>query len=106
LPEIFHEQLNPGVMNKKSLIYAAIIGIALGILVLHPLWVSLHAFDGLHGEDSSWLDFAIVAYKKAFTFEHLLHVFLSVLTGILISILVLMFKVRRTHKSGASNNSE
>jgi uncharacterized membrane protein YadS len=89
-------------MNKKSLIYATVIGIALGILVLHPLWVSLHAFDGLHGEDNSWLDFAMIAYKKAFTFEHLLHVFLSVLTGILIAFLVLMLKVRKAHKNTAS----
>jgi hypothetical protein len=89
-------------MNKKSLIYATVLGIALGILVLHPLWVSLHAFDGLHGEDSSWLDFALVAYKKAFTFEHWLHVFLSVLTGILIAFLVLMLKVRKAHQKTTS----
>jgi len=91
-------------MNKRSITIATIVGIALGILVLHPLWVSLHAFDGMHGEDNSWLDFAIIAYKKAFTFEHFLHVFLSVLTGILLSILVLMFKVRKTHKKAASNS--
>ena len=89
-------------MNKKSLTYAVIIGIALGILVLHPLWVSLHAFDGLHDEDSTWLGFVILAYKKAFTFDHLLHVFLSVVTGILISILVLMMQVRRKHRNGKS----
>ena len=89
-------------MNKKSLTYAVIIGIALGILVLHPLWVSLHAFNGLHDEDSTWLGFVILAYKKAFTFDHLLHVFLSVVTGILISILVLMMQVRRKHRNGKS----
>jgi predicted small secreted protein len=89
-------------MNKKSLTYAIIIGIAAGILIFHPLWVSLHAFDGLHEDDSSWLGFVILAYKKAFTFEHLLHVVLSVFTGILVAILVLMMKVRNKHKNNRS----
>jgi len=89
-------------MNKRSLILAVIIGIALGILVFHPLWVSLHAFDGLHDDDSSWLDFVALAYKKAFTFEHLVHTVLSVFAGILISILVLLMRVRKKHKNGGS----
>ncbi len=89
-------------MNRKSLTLAVVIGIAFGILVLHPLWVSLHAFDGLHEEDSSWLGFVLLAYKKAFTFEHLLHVVLSVFTGILVSVLVLMMRVRKKYRNNRS----
>jgi predicted small secreted protein len=87
-------------MNKKSLTIAVVVGIALGILVFHPLWVSLHAFDGLHDDNSSWFGFVVLAYKKAFTFEHLLHVILSVFTGIVVSILVLMMQVRKKHRDG------
>ncbi len=85
-------------MNKRSITLAVLMGIALGILVFHPLWVSLHVFDGLHDEDSSWLDFVILAYQKAFTFEHLLHTFISIFAGILVIVLVLMIRVRNKQK--------
>ena len=82
-------------MNKKSLIYATILGIALGILVLHPLWVSLHAFDGQHSEDGSALKFMAVAYKQAFTFNDLGHTMIAVFAGVLLAVLVLTMRDRK-----------
>jgi predicted small secreted protein len=81
-------------MNKKSFTRAVIIGIALGVLVLHPLWVSVHAFDGQH-EDSSWLDFVVLAYRQSLSFKDIGHTFLSVVAGILVSVFVLMIKARK-----------
>lgn len=89
-------------MNKKSLIYATVLGIALGILVLHPLWVSLHALDGQHSEDGSVLNFMAVAYKQAFTFDDLGHTLISVFAGVLIAVLVLTMRDRK--KRSRSNN--
>ncbi len=85
-------------MNKRSFIIAVIIGVALGFLVIHPLWVSLHAFDGMHSENMSWLDFAATAYREAFAFEHLVHLFVSIFSGILLSVLVIMMRARNRHK--------
>ena len=91
-------------MNKKSLTLAAIIGIALGILVLHPLWVSLHAFDGLHSDNESWLNFVSLAYKEVFSFNDLGHLFMSIATGIILSVFVLMLKARKQHKNAGNKN--
>jgi len=43
-----------------------------------------------------------VAFRKAFAFEHLLHAFLSVLAGVLLSIFVLMIRVRKMHKNAGA----
>ncbi len=89
-------------MNKKLLVRAAVLGTALGILVLHPLWVSMHAFDGMHGEDYSWLDFAMVAYTEVFEFEHLLHPFVAIFAGLLLAFLVLITRVRQSQRKCGS----
>jgi hypothetical protein len=103
-PEIFHEHLNYRVMNKKSLIYATVIGITLGILVLHPLWVSLHVFDGQHSENSSAMEFMTVAYKQAFTFDDLGHTLISVFAGVILAVLVLTMRDRKK-RSRLNKNS-
>ncbi len=86
-------------MNKKSLTLAAIIGVALGIFVLHPLWVSFHAFDGQHGENSSWLEFMVRAYPHSLSFVDIQHTLVSIFSGIVISVFVLMMVVRKKRKS-------
>lgn len=84
-------------MNKKSFTRAVIIGIVLGMLVLHPLWVSVHAFDAQH-ENSSWLDFVVMAYRQSLSLKDIGHTFLSVVAGILVSVFVLMRKARKKTK--------
>jgi len=90
-------------MNKRSLTQAVIIGIALGILVFHPFWVSLHALDGLHDENISMLDFAVMAYREVFSFEHFVHTIISIFAGIIVSVLVLMMRVRKKQKNTGSS---
>ncbi len=85
-------------MNKRSLTLAVIIGIALGILVLHPIWVSLHAFDGMHDDNTSWLDFVALSYQEVFSFKDLGHSILSILAGIVLSVFVLMLRARKKTK--------
>ncbi len=85
-------------MNKRSLTLAVIIGIALGILVLHPIWVSLHAFDGMHDDNTSWLDFVALSYQEVFSFKDLVHSILSILAGIVLSVFVLMLRARKKTK--------
>lgn len=84
-------------MNKKSLTRAVILGIILGLIVLHPLWVSVHAFDGQHG-DSSWMDFISQSYNEALSFDDMEHTLLSVVAGILMSIFVTMIVARKKKK--------
>jgi len=91
-------------MNKKSLIRALIAGVALGILVLHPLWVSIHAYDGQHGENSSWLGFVVQAYREVFTFQDIGHVVISILAGISISVFMVMITARTKQKKIDTDN--
>jgi hypothetical protein len=85
-------------MNKKSFISALVIGVIVGTLVLHPLWVSLHAFDGLHSEGASWLNFVAEAYREAFSFNDLLHLSISIFVGFTISVLAIMFRAQQNQK--------
>ena len=86
-------------MKKKSIILTVIIGIMLGIIVIRPIWKSVHAFDSAHG-DTSWVDFMVTSFVEVFSFEHFDETLWSVLFGVTVSILFLMIKVRRTKKSG------
>ena len=85
-------------MSKKSFIRALVIGVLIGTLVLHPLWVSLHAFDGLHSEDASWLNFVAEAYQEVFSFNDIVHLSISIFVGFAISLFVIMFRVQQKQK--------
>ena len=82
-------------MNKRLFISALVIGVVVGTLVLHPLWVSLHTFDGMHTEDNSWLGFVIQAYREVFSFNDILHLSISVFVGFILSLFVMMFRTQR-----------
>jgi|GEM_PF-4511998 len=85
-------------MDKKSVIIAIVLGAILGIFILHPLWMSIHAVDGQHDTDISWLDFVVQAYRSTFTFKELGATLLSIFVGTTISIFVLMFNKRKGRK--------
>ncbi|HNP19758.1 MAG TPA: hypothetical protein PKL31_15070 [Fulvivirga sp.] len=85
-------------MNKQSIILALVIGTMVGILVLNPLWISIHAFDGLHNNSDSFVDIVIMAYKQTLTTDDLWHKTLFVFVGILLSFFYLMLDTRNTKK--------
>lgn len=86
-------------MKKKSIILSAVIGILLGIIVIRPIWKTIHAFDSTHG-DTSWADFMITSFVEVFALEHLDETLWSVLFGVILCILFAMIRTRRSKKTG------
>ena len=86
-------------MKKKSVILSMVIGILLGIIVIRPIWKSIHALDNDHG-DTSWLDFMKTSFVEVFSLEHLDETLWSVVFGIGLCILFFMINARRVKKSG------
>lgn len=86
-------------MKKKSIILSVVIGILLGIIVIRPIWKSIHALDNDHG-DTSWLDFMKTSFVEVFSLEHLDETLWSAVFGIALSVLVFMIKARRVKRKG------
>lgn len=85
-------------MKKRSIILSVVIGILLGIIVLRPIWKSIHALDSDHG-DTSWLDFMKTSFVEVFSMEHLDETLWSAVFGIALCILLFMINARRVKKS-------
>jgi len=81
-------------MNKKSITLAVIIGIALGMFVIRPLIMSFHAFDE-HAGDTSWLDYLGNSYAHVLSFKDFGLTLLSIFSGILSVVLIVMIKSRK-----------
>ena len=86
-------------MKKKSIVLAVVIGILLGVVVIRPIWKSIHALDSDHG-DTSWLDFMKTSFVEVFSMEHLDETLWSAVFGIALSVLVFMIMARRVKRKG------
>lgn len=85
-------------MKKKSIILSVVIGILLGIIVIRPIWKSIHALDSAHG-DTSWADFIKTSFVEVFSLEHPDETLWSVVSGIALTTLFFMIRARRTKKT-------
>ncbi len=81
-------------MSKKSIALAVIIGIALGMFIIQPLAMSLHAFDE-HAGDTPWLEYLGNAYTQMFSFTNIGVTLLSIFSGIMTVVLIVMIKSRK-----------
>lgn len=84
-------------INLKAILLAFATGTLLGIFVIQPVIISLHAFDA-HAEGESWLPYLMNAYTQVLSFSDIKGTLLAVFYGVMASFFVMMLVTRKKKK--------
>ena len=81
-------------LNLRAILLAITSGILLVILLIHPITISLHAFD-THAEGESWFPYLMDAYGQVLSFSDIKGTLIAVFYGVMASFFVMMLVTRK-----------
>lgn len=84
-------------LNQRATLLAVTSGILLGIFVIQPITISLHAFDP-HTESEGWFPYLMNAYEQVLSFNDIKGTLLSMFYGVIASFFVMMLVTRKKKK--------
>jgi len=84
--------------NKKAIVLAVASGILLGVFVIQPITVSLHAFDS-HVQGESWFSYLMDSYGQVLSFTDMKGTLLAMFYGVMAALFVMMITTKRRKKT-------
>ncbi len=84
--------------NKKAIVLAITSGILLGIFVIQPITISLHAFDS-HVQVESWFPYLTNSYGQVLSFTDIKGTLLAMFYGVMAALFVMMITTKRKKKT-------
>ncbi|MEZ4945085.1 MAG: hypothetical protein R2804_06130 [Cyclobacteriaceae bacterium] len=84
--------------NKKAIVLAITSGILLGIFVIQPITISLHAFDS-HVQGESWFPYLTNSYGQVLSFTDIKGTLLAMFYGVMAALFVMMITTKRKKKT-------
>lgn len=84
--------------NKKAIVLAITSGILLGIFVIQPITISLHALDS-HVQGESWFPYLTNSYGQVLSFTDIKGTLLAMFYGVMAALFVMMITTKRKKKT-------